>query len=103
VALVPLHLRAASHVKRTIVVDIERFIYVQALAATGDALDGDSHQPWLRSQSTPAYVIESAEGVVTYSGFGKDADSRRARRWLLARLASYEAYPAPPDSSLDGD
>jgi hypothetical protein len=65
--------------------------YVQALAATGDVLSGNARQSWLGSSSSaPAYVIESAEGIVTYPGFGKDAASKKARKWLTKRLAAYE-------------
>ncbi len=64
--------------------------YVQALAATGDALGGNARQMWLGSSaSAPAYVIESAEGIVTYPGFGNDAASKKARKWLHDRLAAY--------------
>jgi hypothetical protein len=65
--------------------------YVQALASTGDALGGNARQALLSASSaTPAYVIESAEGIVTYPGFGKDGASKKARRWLIARLADYD-------------
>lgn len=76
--------------------------YVQALASTGDALGSNGRQALLTgSEVTPAYVIESAEGIVTYSGFGKDGASRKARRWLLGRLARYQVASgsgvAPPN------
>ncbi|HWX88079.1 MAG TPA: hypothetical protein VNX67_07890 [Solirubrobacteraceae bacterium] len=78
--------------------------YVQALASAGDGLSGNVRQQVLSaSASAPAYLIESAEGIVTYSGFGSDGASKKARRWLAQRLASYSSKDVPEDQAEPGD
>ena len=71
--------------------------YVLALASTGDGLAGNVRKQWLGSSPStpPAYVVESAEGIVTYPGFGKDPASKKARKWLAGRLAAYEPAAVP--------
>jgi hypothetical protein len=65
--------------------------YIEALASAGDELRGSPRREGLgSSKAPPAYLIESAEGTTTYAGFKDDSDSKRARRWLAARLKLLE-------------
>lgn len=66
---------------------IDEARFVQALARTGDGLSGNARQTALATSSAPpAYVVESAEGITTYGGFGHDPASDKARKWLAERL-----------------